>query len=144
MEWLKEIYVKGLPFKIIFFLWRIWKKRLARDDNLWRMRMSYVLRCYCCEEYAQKIMEHLFLTPPIAQKLREYFASCAGINIHGQHLKQLITKWWDFEGPANIQIIFKVIPEIVLWELWKRKNSRRHGKEVSLSRMIHQCQLIIN
>ncbi|XP_049368399.1 uncharacterized protein LOC125833298 [Solanum verrucosum] len=33
------IWTKGLPFKINFFLWRMWKGRIPTDDNLKRMKI---------------------------------------------------------------------------------------------------------
>lgn len=49
-DWLANIW-KGLPFKMNFFLWRVWKKRIAIDDNLKQMKMNIVLRCYWCETF---------------------------------------------------------------------------------------------
>ncbi|KAF3643159.1 hypothetical protein FXO37_22128 [Capsicum annuum] len=39
---------KGLPFKYNFFLWRVWLIRIPTDDNLRRMRIQLVSRCWCC------------------------------------------------------------------------------------------------
>ncbi|XP_049370570.1 uncharacterized protein LOC125835476 [Solanum verrucosum] len=36
------IWNKRLPFKINFFLWRVWKRRIATDDNLKKMRINSV------------------------------------------------------------------------------------------------------
>ncbi|KAK6777945.1 hypothetical protein RDI58_024663 [Solanum bulbocastanum] len=74
-------------------------------------------------------MQHLFLTAPIAQKLWKHFASCAGISIEGVQLQQLITSWWDRPGHCKEKQILKAIPAIILWELWKRRNARKYGKE---------------
>jgi len=41
------IWTKGLPIKINFFLWRAWKGRIPTDDNLKRMKISVVSRCWC-------------------------------------------------------------------------------------------------
>lgn len=41
-EWRNYKWVKGLPFKIGFFLWRIWRGIIATDDNLKRMRLQVV------------------------------------------------------------------------------------------------------
>lgn len=92
------IWANRIPFKISFFLWRFWKRRIATDDNLKRMRIQQVSRCWCCEEGKQETVSHLFLTAPIATKLWKLFATCAGINIDGMHLQQVIIKWWTMEG----------------------------------------------
>nr|XP_033517447.1 uncharacterized protein LOC117281714 [Nicotiana tomentosiformis] len=64
----KQIWTKGLPFKISFFLWRLWRHKLAIDD-LWR-RKGYIVmsRCWCCQHPQEKIIDHIFLTSPTASK----------------------------------------------------------------------------
>lgn len=52
LEWIDYVWVKGILFKIHFFLWRLWeKKRILTDENLQRMHIILVLRCHYCEEY---------------------------------------------------------------------------------------------
>lgn len=94
LEWMDCIWVKGLPFKISFFQWRVWKRRLPTDDNLQRMHINVVSKCYCCEEHKQETMAHLFLTSSTTQKLWKFFASCAGFTMDGLQLQQMISKWW--------------------------------------------------
>lgn len=88
--WLDNIWLKGIPFKIIFSHWRIWKGRIATEDILRKMRISLASRCYCCENFSQETMSHLFLTSLLAQKLWRLFATCAGISMKGNHLQQVI------------------------------------------------------
>ncbi|XP_075109238.1 uncharacterized protein LOC142181027 [Nicotiana tabacum] len=44
-------WIKGLPFKISFFLWRLWRKKIATDD-MWRRQGQMVIRHWwyaqCC------------------------------------------------------------------------------------------------
>lgn len=61
-EWTRNVWIKGLPLKISFFLWRVWKRRIATDDNLKRMKIQVVSRCYCCEDKEMETMSHLTLT----------------------------------------------------------------------------------
>ncbi|KAH0701736.1 hypothetical protein KY290_016740 [Solanum tuberosum] len=103
-EWMNNIWIGGLPFKISFFFWRIWRQRIPTDDVLKRMRVHVVLKCYCCNEGKEETMQHLFLTAPIAQKLWKHFASCAGISIEGVQLQQLITIWWDWPGQYKSEV----------------------------------------
>ncbi|KAH0649910.1 hypothetical protein KY284_029822 [Solanum tuberosum] len=37
----------------------------------------------------------------------------------------------------------KAIPAIIMWELWKRRNSKRHDNEVSFNKMLRQCQMTV-
>lgn len=89
-------------------------------------------------------MTHLLLTAPITQRLWKQFASCAGFSIDGLHLHQLIFRWWEYEGSPKLQQIMKAIPTIVIWELWKRRNAKRHGKEVFFNKMYFHCQRTVH
>ncbi|XP_015158226.1 uncharacterized protein [Solanum tuberosum] len=144
IDWMSCIWIKGLPLKFSFFLWRVWKKRIATDDNLRRMRMHIVSKCYCCDKGELETMTHLLLTAPIAQRLWKQFASCASLNIDGIHLHHLLIKWWKYEGNPKLQQIMKAIPTIVTWELWKMRNSIRHDKKVSFDKMFSQCQMTVH
>ncbi|KAH0779037.1 hypothetical protein KY290_005464 [Solanum tuberosum] len=144
IEWNNCMWLKCLSFKISFFIWRVWKKRIVTDDNLKRMRMNIVSKYYCCDSGEMKTMTHLLLTAPIAQRLWKQFASCAGIIIGGQQLHKLIFQWWEYDGNPKVQHIMKAIPAIVMWELWKRMNAKRHDKEISFNKMYSQCQLTVH
>uniref|UniRef100_M1AL57 RNase H family protein n=1 Tax=Solanum tuberosum TaxID=4113 RepID=M1AL57_SOLTU len=143
-EWSTRMWSKGLPFKIAFFLWRVWRRRIPTYDNLKRMKMQMVSKCYCCENGELETMSHLLLTAPIAQKLWKQFASCVGICIDGLNLQQLIFKWWEHKASNKLEQIMKAVPTIIIWELWKRRNARRHGKKSSYNWMFYQCQLTIH
>lgn len=69
MGWVDHIWIRNLPFKISFMVWRLWKRRLPSDDNLQRFHINIVSRCYYYEVYEQENMEHLFLKAPIAEQL---------------------------------------------------------------------------
>lgn len=56
-DWFK-IWSKVIPYKISFFLWRVFKERIPTDDILKRMKISVVSRCYCCDEGRGEIVEH--------------------------------------------------------------------------------------
>ncbi|KAH0776581.1 hypothetical protein KY290_007992 [Solanum tuberosum] len=81
------IWNRGLPFKINFFLWRVWKRRISTDDNLERMKINIVSRCWCCDKKKKETITHLFLTAPIVAKLWRVSANFAAINIEGMHLQ---------------------------------------------------------
>lgn len=69
-------------------------------------------------------MTHLLLNSTIAKKLWKYFASSAGINIEGLNFKQVIYRWWNEAANPKLMAIYKVLPGIVMWELWKRRNAK--------------------
>ena len=93
-EWLSNVWTKGLPLKFCFYLWMVLKKRISTDDNLKILMLQIASRFHCFEDYKQEWTEHVFLTSPIAHKLWKNFAFCAGIELDGVHLQQLINSWW--------------------------------------------------
>lgn len=132
ISWMDFLWAKGLPFKISFFLWRCWRRRIPADDNLQRMHISLVSRCHCCKEGYQESMTYLFLT-----------SSCTGININGMLLQQLIHSWWKENSNPKVQKILKIVPMVIMWEIWKKRNARRYDKDMSFYRLRYQCQQTI-
>ncbi|XP_049356312.1 uncharacterized protein LOC125820932 [Solanum verrucosum] len=63
------IWKKELPFKFSFFMWRVWKRRIVTDDNLKKMKINIISRCWCCQNKKEETMTRLFLTGLIANKL---------------------------------------------------------------------------
>lgn len=123
--------------KYAFFLRRAWKGRIATDDNLIRMIINIISRCWCCEEYNYETMKHLFLIAPIAIQLWKHFIDFVGITMDGAQLAHIISIWWYREVPIKLQQICRTRPAIIIWILWKRKNKRKHEEDPSLQRMIH-------
>ncbi|XP_049362856.1 uncharacterized protein LOC125827594 [Solanum verrucosum] len=68
--------------------------------------------------------------------------SWKGIRMEGG-LQQAITKWWEEATKPKLKAIFQVIPAILMWELWKRRNSRRNGREVKYETLLQQCQEVV-
>ncbi|KAK6784124.1 hypothetical protein RDI58_017578 [Solanum bulbocastanum] len=61
-EWRSGMWVKGLPSKISFFFWRAWRRTIATDDNLKRMRMQVVSKWYCYDKGEMETMSHIWWT----------------------------------------------------------------------------------
>ncbi|XP_049391451.1 uncharacterized protein LOC125855799 [Solanum stenotomum] len=56
------------------------------------------------------------------------FADCASIEMEAG-LQQTIKKWWAASSKPKVKAVFQAIPAILMWELWKRRNARKNGKE---------------
>ncbi|KAH0761374.1 hypothetical protein KY290_017447 [Solanum tuberosum] len=82
----KHIWNKGLPLKINFFIWRIWKGRVLTNDNLPKMRINL----------------------------------------------------WYSDEPDKLKIIYRILPVVITWILWKRRNIRRHAGDLNIQGMIFQ------
>lgn len=64
-----KIWTVGLPYKISFFLWRVWKKKLLVDDVLASMMINIVSRYRCYEQPHQENLIHFFLNGDFARDI---------------------------------------------------------------------------
>ncbi|XP_060202140.1 uncharacterized protein LOC132630587 [Lycium barbarum] len=138
----KYMWERGLPFKLSFFIWRAWNFKLPIDQVLHSLGVSMPSKCWCCQEPKEETMSHLFLTSLVATKLWRMFVSCAGINIEGLQLSQVIIKCWK-HGPTKVQQLLKAIPAVIMWEIWKRRNKIKHGGNMTISRLEYQVHKTI-
>ncbi|XP_070018000.1 uncharacterized protein [Nicotiana sylvestris] len=90
----KLMWIKGLPFKISFFLWILWMRKIASDD-MWRRQGQMVMfRCWCCQQPQEESIEHIFVPSPTASKVWNLFMGAAAINVSLIQLKQLPFHGW--------------------------------------------------
>lgn len=134
------IWNKGLPFKVNFLLWTVWKRRIPTDDILKRMKIHLVSRCWCCEKKEEETMSHLFLTAFIANRLWRQFANFAGIHMEGMHLQQVIITWWTHKTSPKLQEVLRAMLAIIMWTLWKGRNNMKHGGRTTFNEMVAQVQ----
>ncbi|XP_075099449.1 uncharacterized protein LOC142176224 [Nicotiana tabacum] len=130
-------WVKGLPFKISFFMWKLWKNKLPLDDFLRKIGYLMASKCWCRSEPHEETMQHLFYSSYAATKVWKYFLGHAGINVDGITLHQAITKCWTVEVIPRLKPTLQALPAVIVWELWKRRNSYKHGEPVTINRVIN-------
>ncbi|XP_070035218.1 uncharacterized protein [Nicotiana tomentosiformis] len=134
----KLMWIKGLPFKISFFLWRLWRQKIVIDD-IWRRQGKMVMsRCWCYQQPQEESIEHIFVTSSIASKVWNLFMGATGITVQLIQLKQIIRHWWYAQCCPKLKPLFQAVPVIITWELWKRRNASKHGGLVSTNRVIHE------
>ncbi|XP_070036080.1 uncharacterized protein [Nicotiana tomentosiformis] len=111
-----KTWTKGLPFKISFFLWRLWKGTIPTDD-LWR-RSGYMVvsKCWCCSQSQEEFFQHLFLTSETGTRVWKNFFQSAGLVVN----------------------LVQVAPALITWQLWKRRNTMKNGGAISCNRVIHE------
>ncbi|XP_075098931.1 uncharacterized protein LOC142175826 [Nicotiana tabacum] len=132
------IWVKGLPFKIAFFMWKVWKAKLPLDDFLKRIGYCMPSKCWCYVQPDEESLQHLFFKSETAKTTWKYFLSRAGIDVEGLTMHQAITKCWTANVCLRLKPIMQALPSCVVWELWKRRNSMKYGDAVTTSRVIYQ------
>ncbi|XP_019257820.1 PREDICTED: uncharacterized protein LOC109236045 [Nicotiana attenuata] len=133
-----NIWVKGLPFKISFFMWKLWKGKLPLDDTLRRMGYFMPSKCWCCIMPNEESVGHIFFRSFTASRVWNYFFSYAGLSLEGLTLYQAIVKCWTVKVIPRLKPIFQALPSIIVWELWKRRNSNKHGEPVTTNRVVYQ------
>ncbi|XP_019225001.1 PREDICTED: uncharacterized protein LOC109206620 [Nicotiana attenuata] len=134
----KHMWIKGLPFKISFFLWRLWKGRIPTDD-VWRRQGQMVMsRCWCCQQPQEETIQHIFLTSATASKVWNLFMGAAAITVPLVQLKQVIRHWWNAQCCPKLKPLFQAVPTIITWELWKKRNAGKYGGSVTTHRVIHE------
>lgn len=134
----KMLWTKGLPLKISFFEWRLCKGKIPTDD-LWK-RNSYMVvsKCWCCVQPKEDSFQHLFLSSPTENRVWSTFAQAAGIIDNLVHVHQVIWAWWNIEWCPKIKPLYQVAPAVIIWEIWKRRNTIKYGRTMSCNRVIHE------
>ncbi|XP_075102917.1 uncharacterized protein LOC142177605 [Nicotiana tabacum] len=109
----KLMWIKGFPFKISFFLWRLWRQKIATDD-MWRRQGQMVMsRFLCCQQPQEESIEHIFVTSPTASKVWNLFMGAAGIYVQLIQLKQIIRHWWYAQCCPKLKPLFQAVPAII-------------------------------
>lgn len=81
-------------------------------------------------------IEHLFLKGEMADQIWRYFAKAAGIIGPLVQVKQVVKRWWTEKADARVKVIFQVVPILILWSLWKRRNTILHRGKYSVGKVI--------
>lgn len=93
-EFFTSIWVKGVPFKIAFLMWRLCKRRIPMGKVLIQMRVVENMFCCCCNTSAVETFEHLFCEYPNSKIVWNSLASAAGIHGLFIQLRNNILKEW--------------------------------------------------
>ncbi|XP_009609055.1 uncharacterized protein [Nicotiana tomentosiformis] len=56
--------------------------------------------------------------------------------MEGLTLHHAVTKCWTAQVLPRIKPIMQALPSCIAWELWKRRNNRKYGKAVTVSRHV--------
>nr|XP_016492046.1 PREDICTED: germacrene A synthase-like [Nicotiana tabacum] len=55
----KQIWAKGIPFKVSFFMWKLFRKKQPLDDIILRFGLQTISRCSCCRVPKPETVDHL-------------------------------------------------------------------------------------
>nr|XP_009757964.1 PREDICTED: uncharacterized protein LOC104210705 [Nicotiana sylvestris] len=127
----KMIWVKGLPFKISFFLWKVWKAKLPLDDFLRKLGYSMPSKCWCCADPKEESLLHLFFTSNAAKSVWTYFLRRARIALDGNNLKY-------GESVSVSRVIYQVSSTVQALVQLKKPGLRVPQKWLDLLKMMDQ------
>ena len=85
------------------------------------------LRYFCWAHPKFETMSHLFLISNTSAKLGRMSGNVVGIHIEGLKLLQVVIKWWASDCCPILKPHIIVVPTFMIWNLWKRRNSLKHG-----------------
>ncbi|XP_060211852.1 uncharacterized protein LOC132639424 [Lycium barbarum] len=138
------MWVKGLPYKIAFTMWRVWHFKVPLDEVIRSWGYNLSSKClYCTAESKEETIAHIFMRCQTAQRTWSYFSSAAGFDITGIHSQQVMLKWWGVDVKPRMQAIYNIVPSIIVWELWKKRNGDKHNNKVTDARVIYQASTLI-
>ncbi|XP_009784324.2 uncharacterized protein [Nicotiana sylvestris] len=126
------LYVESVEGKIT-------SRRLFEESGILHAFTLLVL----CATRGRNLRTSVFFSSFAANKVWSYFLRNAGINLDGMSMYQAIVKCWTIRVVPRLKPIFQELPSIILWELWKRRNSYKHGEAVTIRRVIYQVSTII-
>ncbi|XP_060190740.1 uncharacterized protein LOC132620020 [Lycium barbarum] len=93
-------------------------------------------RCFTFPQ--QETMTHLFLTGEFASDIWHIFSSAARVQRPFVQINQTISKWWTAKCGAKLKPIYQVAPAIIMWQIWKRRNTIIHGWVMSRNKVIFE------
>lgn len=82
----KDTWIKHIPFKISFSMWRIWKKKTLVDEIIFRFGQRLDSKCSCCRQPQEETIEHVFNTSPKARAVWTFFSKALGFHSNSQSL----------------------------------------------------------
>ncbi|XP_059301858.1 uncharacterized protein LOC132053773 [Lycium ferocissimum] len=122
--WKDQILEQTFPTDIVEYIKSgIHIRELAGNwDRPWWMPTSTVPQ--------QETIQHLFQTSKFASDVWSVFKQAVGIQMNLIQIHQVIRNWWKIECAEKFKPILHAVPAMIIWELWKRRNTIRHEGRV--------------
>ncbi|XP_060190723.1 uncharacterized protein LOC132619998 [Lycium barbarum] len=139
----KNMWISGVPFKISFFFWRLWKYKIPVGEVVRRIGVDTEATCYCYDYRQYETVDHLFVTGNVTTKVWTHVKTAVGITTQFQQVRQILQVWWNADCPAKFRTILKAIPMVTMWQIWKWRNTVLHGGRMSINKVIYEINMII-
>ncbi|XP_057839274.1 uncharacterized protein LOC131049246 [Cryptomeria japonica] len=127
------------------FSWLAGNRRILSGDCLRKMGFVGPFRCVLCEK-AEEDVDHLLLNCEFAQEA--WLFGLQRLNWKGPmagNLCDWLDSWLVSGKPSTFATVWKILPSIVLWELWKERNRRVfEGKAENRQRFLIRLERAIS
>ncbi|XP_071926144.1 uncharacterized protein [Coffea arabica] len=141
-SWLySQLWLQELPIKISFFMLRLIGSRLLVMDRLHKLGIVGPSRCGCCLYPGQESLDHIFCTGEAAKRIWGYFEGVVGGFQESFTVRHKLVSWWlrPTRNPY-LQYLFRLLPSLICWHLWKMWNS--FVFDGHHTPMVHVCSAI--
>ncbi|XP_060202921.1 uncharacterized protein LOC132631356 [Lycium barbarum] len=110
----KFIWIKEIPFKVSFFMWKLLKKNLPLDANLARFNIDKGASCCCCRTACIETGNHVFAQSELAKQIWQIMTRPLGISITGSTVQTILWQRWR-QKPTNIihKFLLLITPMII-------------------------------
>ncbi|KAE8656892.1 Protein MOR1 [Hibiscus syriacus] len=121
LTWKKFVWSGLAPPRVETFLWQVSHRRLAvRSELIKRGVMLEEVACPLCAKQEETV-QHLFISCQVAWELWSSFWRLWGVSaVLPNDPASLLCSWSDLRPKS---LIWSFIPGVVLWSLWKARNS---------------------
>lgn len=125
VPWHKSVWFKGRIPKHAFLTWLVTLDRLSTRDRMRRWGVSISPLCPLCNS-ENEIRQHLFFECGFSKEVWEAF--CSAFHLSPPPLFMDVLDW--IKAPShdnNVNVMFKLVFQAVIYLLWKERNSRVHN-----------------
>ena len=117
-----QVWFKGCPIKISFFMLRLLRARLSLTDILRKFGVQGPSRCHCCDEPDEEELNHTFCSGGVAKAVWSCFEE-PGDRGGVFTLRHRVLWWWLRPGQnVYLKFVYRLLPMLVCWELWQARN----------------------
>ncbi|XP_060202517.1 uncharacterized protein LOC132630953 [Lycium barbarum] len=122
---------------------KLWKYKIPVGVVVRRIGVDTEATCYCCDHRQYETVDHLFVTGNVAIKVWTYVKTAVVITAQFQQVRQLLQIWWNTDCPSKFRTIFKAIPMVTMWQIWKWRNTVLHGGRMSINKVIYEINMVL-
>ncbi|XP_060202575.1 uncharacterized protein LOC132630997 [Lycium barbarum] len=109
----------------------------------WELLRSKAVKSDVFKNMQYETVDHLFVTVNGSTKAWTYVKTVVGITTQFQQVRQILQVWWNADCPSKFITIFKAIPMVTMWQIWKWRNTILHGGRMSINKVIYEINMII-